>query len=341
MAQDDRKGQPSTRGRSPPPPAPGTPDKHDINAAPLPEQPVAQPTDAGPPAAVTGEADDGNEGSEAKGVAPATPAGAGAPGGGEDPPAETTSDLEEAVKAAKKALKDQEDKLARHKEEVAAEQAAADLVKAYKAEENALRLAEHELKQYQAAETDFLARFLLPETKIKIEKAAEAAKAEIDSQAAKVSSAEETAAAKRTARDDAKEMAVKARTEADALKRPAGSIWDRLKAAEAIRSEAEKASDDGKYALAYWLVMPGGKLDQAIKAEPPIFDSDKLREQVTTARKAQEEADQALADREKELKEAEDLLRDEQVLLVDLKRKFDATVLKNVAALNPTIVKAA
>jgi hypothetical protein len=87
--------------------------------------------------------------------------------------------------------------------------------------------------------------------------------------------------------------------------------------------------------------MPGGKLDKAIKADPPILDPDDLRQQVKTARKAQEDAEKVLADREKALKEAEDKLRGDQVKLADLRKKFDASVLEKVAALNPTIVKAA
>ena len=153
-----------------------------------------------------------------------------------------------------------------------------------------------------------MTRYLDSETISKIEAAAETAQEEIDELVGKVSTDEAEVVTKRKTRDDAKEEAAKAKAKADALKRPAGSIRDRLKAADAIRSEAKKASDDGKYALAYWLVMPGGKLDKAIQADPPILDPGDLRQQVDAARKAQEDAEKALADREKELKEAENKL---------------------------------
>jgi hypothetical protein len=344
MAQDERKGQPpSTRGRSPAPPAPDTPDTRDINAPPPPEEPVTQPTDAGPPAASTGEAnEDANEESGARGIAPTTAlTGSGGQGDGEAPPADQTDTLQDAVEDAKRALKEKEEALARYREQREVEKAETKLVNDYEAEVDALKLADEDLEDYRQAEISFLSRFLDQETKDKIADAAKTAQAEIDTLADEIKDDEATAAAARNARDDAKEAAVKARTEADALKRPGGSIRDRLKAADAIRSEAKKASDDGKYALAYWLVMPGGKLDQALRADPPIFDPDDLRELVKTAREAQEDAEKTLADRETELKAAEDKLRAKQVALVDLRKKFDATVLANVAELNPTIVKAA
>ncbi|HLL31182.1 MAG TPA: hypothetical protein VK403_09325 [Allosphingosinicella sp.] len=343
MAQDDRKGQPpATRGKAPAPATTDISSAPEIHAPPPPEPPVIQPTAADPPAAAAGEAGDGDDASGAAGAAEAGPdAGSGEPEGDEDSPEDRTGDLEAEVEDAKQALKEKEAKLARHKEEVAAEQAAADLVKAYGAEVNALRLAEKDLEQYQEAETRFLSRFLDSEATEKIKAAATAAQAEIDRLAAKVSTDEADVAAKRKARDDAREEAAKARKRADSLKRPASSIRERLKAADAIRSQARKASDDAKYALAYWLVMPKGKLDEAIKAEPRILDPDKLRGHVKDARKAQQEAEQALTDREQALKEAEDKLRKDQAELADRRKKFDATVLKAVAALNPPIVKAA
>lgn len=339
MAQDDRKGHPpGSRGRAPDPTATDTPSTRDLNAPPSPEPPATQPTDAGPPAAATDE----NKGSRAAGPAPKTPDSNSAAGDSdEDLPGDKTDDLKKAVEAAKKALKEKEEALARYKEQREADKAAAKLVDDYAAEEDALKLANRDLEQYQLAETSFISRFLDSATMTKIAEAAKTAQAKIDALAAKIGGQEATATAKRKARDDARDKAAEARRNAEALQRPAASIRERLKAADAIRSEAKKASDDGKYALAYWLIMPGGKLDQAIKGEPRILDHKDLRVQVKTTRKAQEDAEQALAQREAELKEAEDLLRDEQVRLVDLRRRFDATVQENVAALNPTIVKAA
>jgi hypothetical protein len=334
MAQDDRKGhRPGSSGKAADSLATDAPSTRDINAEPAPERPATQPTDARPPAAAA----DGNKGSKAAGAAPKTPE----QDSDENPPGDETDDLEEAVEAAKKALKEKEEELARYKEQREADKAAAKLVDDYAAEEDALKLANHDFEQYQLAETSFLSQFLDSATMTKISEAAKTAQAEIDALAAKIGGQEATAAAKRKARDAARDKAAEARRKAEALQRPAASIRDRLKAADAIRSEAKKASDDGKYALAYWLVMPDGKLDQAIKGEPRILDHDDLRKQVKTAHKAQEDAEQALAKREEELKKAEDVLRDEQVRLVELRRKFDATVLENVAALNPTIVKAA
>jgi colicin import membrane protein len=318
MAQDDRKQRPpASRGRSPAPNAPDIPDMKAIHAPPPPEPPVTQPTAAAAPAPPAGQPSPAAEGDDA------------------------TGRLEQAVEAAQKALKEKQDALARYKEQREADKAAAKLVDDYAAEEDALKRAGRDLEQYQVAETSFLSKFLDAATMEKIADAAKTAQAEIDALAATVASHEASAAAKRKARDDARAAADDARRKAEALKRPAASIRERLKAADAIRTEAMKASDAGKYALAYWLIMPGGKLDQAIKAEPHILDHEALRAQVTIGRKAQDDSEQALALSEQELKQAEDALRDEQVRLVDLRRKFDATVLDEVAALNPTIVKAA
>jgi hypothetical protein len=343
MAQDDLKGRPAGgRGRAPAPSTTDISSAPAINAPPSPETPVTQPTAAAPPAAAADEAGDANEGSGAPDAEePGPDSGGGETERNEDPPEDRSGDLEAEVEEARQALRDKEAKLARHKEEVAAEQAAGELVKAYGAEVDALRLAEQDLKQYQEAEMRFLSRFLDPDTTDKIKAAATAAQANIDRLTAKVSTDEADVAARRTARDHAREAAAAARKRADALKRPAGSIRERLKAADAIRSEAKKASDEGKYALAYWLVMENGKLDEAINAEPRILDQDKLRDHVKDARKAQGETEQALTESEQALKGAEDRLREDQAELADRRKKFDAAVLEAVAALNPPIVQAA
>jgi hypothetical protein len=329
MAQDDRKGQPPvSRGKAPQAAASDGPSPRDINAPPPPEAPATQPTDAAPPAAAPA------------GTSP--PAAAGATGDRHDgPPGDATGDLEAAVEAARKALKEKEDALARYKEQREADKAAAKLVEDYAAEEDALNLASRDLEKYQVAEIGFLGRFLDAAAMAGVADAAKDAQAEIDALAAAIAADEAEAAAKRKARDAAKDAAAEAKRKADALKRPAASIRDRLKTAETIRAEASKASDDGKYSLAYWIVMPGGRLDQAIKGEPRILAHDDLRKAVDASRKAQGDAEQALALRETELKAAEDRLRDAQVRLVELRRKFDATVLANIAKLNPAVVKAA
>jgi hypothetical protein len=325
MAQDDDSGQPtSTGGGAAAPSASDTPDSHEIKAPAQPEAPVTQPTDAAPPAA-----------------------GGGAPGSGEgkddahhDPSTQSGDDLQKAVEDAKTALQDAVDALARHKEQAAAAQAAAELVRQYTLDEPALTQAKEDLKRYQGAETNFLSGFLDQAAKTGIENATQSVEDERQKLTAGVSALEGAAAAKRRERDDAKEKAAAARAEADSLKRPAGSIRDRLKAADAIRSEAKKASDDGKYALAYWLVMPQGKLSRTL-AEVQILKPDELDKKVGAAREAQQAAEQALAAAEKALKDAEDRLRDEKLKLVELNHKFDALVLEKVAALNPPIVKAA
>ncbi|HYG47481.1 MAG TPA: hypothetical protein VD846_06005 [Allosphingosinicella sp.] len=342
MAQDDPEGQtPATRGRSRATTAAISTDTRAINAPPPPEDVGTPPGAADPPAAASDDAAGGNEGGGAGPERTDAPTGAGERDGGGGGSEDRTGQLAEAVEAARNALKEKEEELVRYKAQREADAAEDKLVRDYAGEENALRLADEDLEDYRQAEISFLHRFLDSGTREKIENAARTAQAEIESAGSSVKTQEDIAAARRKERDEAKDEAAKARRRAQELKRPAASIKERLKAASAIRSEARKASDEGKYALAYWLIMPGGRLEQAIKAEPPIWRPEDLRKEVKAARAALEAAEQRLADREEALKAAEELLAREQARLDEKRRGFDAAVLEKVAALNPPIVKVA
>ena len=334
MAQDDPKEPRASGGKSVPPAAGGSPSLRDINAPASPEEPVTQPTDAAPPESSSTHPKGAEEGAEAAAAGGSGPHNA-------EPPPDRAKALEAAVVQATEALKQSQDALAEYKLQQEAERAAAQLVQDYAAEVEALTRSSEELDRYRHAEISFLEGFLDSETRKKIEHATEAAQAAINRLQADVDHQTTKLGPIRQARDTAKATAATATARVEALQRPAASIRERLKGAEAVRAEARKASDAGNYALAYWLVMPGGKLEQALNAEPHILEADALRKEVNAAREAQKAANQALAGRETELKTAEDALRAAQAELASLTSSRDATVSKTVAALNPPPVKAA
>ncbi len=319
MAPDNRKGQPPTRGRSPAPTAPDTPDTHHAKAPPLPEAPDA----AAEPTATAGKA----------------ASGAGA-GGGE--PKESDSDrLRREIDAARQALEAKEAELARVEAQRQADEAAAKMVAAYADEVPALKAAEQELRQYQSAETSFLNEMLPPSARAAIAEVHKGPEQEIATLAAKVAQEEKDAAEARRALGEARQAAADAKSGAEALKRPAASIRDRIRAADAVRAEATKASDAGRYAYAYWLIMPGGKLERAIAAEPAIVAPDALGPAIGTAATAQKNADERVATLTKQVETIEAALQADRTKLADLQRSLDARILADLSKLNPQNAAAA
>ena len=316
MAPDNRKGQPPGRGRSA---APDTPDTHHAKAPPLPEAPdaTAEPT------------------------APTPGTGAPDAGAGGHPDESESGRLRREVDAARKALEAKEAELARVEAQRQADEAAAKMVAAYAAEVPALKAMEQELRQYQTAETSFVNEILPPSARAAIADVHKGPEQEVATLAAKVAQEEKDAAEARRALGEARQAAADAKAAAEALKRPAVSIRDRIRAAEAVRAEAMKASDSGRYALAYWLIMPGGKLERAIAAEPAILEPDKLGPAIKTAGTAQQAADDRVASLTKQVETIEATLQTDRTKLADLQRGLDAKILAELSKLNPQTAAAA
>jgi len=337
MAQDDRKGQPpSTRGRSPAPTAPDTPDTRDINPPPPPEEPEAEPAPE-PVDAMAGDGTvDAGTGEEADGGNASAGASPGSAGG------KTESDrLRDEIAEAEKALEAKKAEFAHVEERRKAEEATAKMVADYAKEIPALTATEDGLRQYQLAETSFLSKFLDAGTMQNIADASAAQQRAIDDLEAKVGTKAKAVADKRAQLDAAKERAAAAKAKGEALKRPATSIRDRLKAADAVRTEAKKASDAGNYALAYWLIRDGGRLEEKIRAEPRVIPASQLE-----AAMRQSAADQAAAEREAaaleaEVKPLEVDLQADRAALAALKTSFEAKVRASLAQFNPKSAEAA
>lgn len=324
MAQDDRRRQPpSTRGQSPAPTAPDTPASHEMNAPPLPEAPDAP--DASPPA-------------DAPAAAPAPAAAESETGTGTET---ETERLRREVREAQQSLEAKEEALARHEAQRQAEEATATMVNDYAAEVPALNAHTRGLRQYQTAETSFLEEILPAQTRADIADVDKAPRKEIDDLRAKIDKEEGDAAKARRDLADARATAAAARERSEALKRPAASIKDRLKGADAVRSDAKKASDLGNYALAYWLVMEGGKLDQAIEAEPEIIAPAALSAAIATAADEQAKADKAVEELESQVAALDTSLQEDRTRLATLERTVDATILAALAKLNPPSAEAA
>ncbi|MDB5669993.1 MAG: hypothetical protein JWO25_952 [Alphaproteobacteria bacterium] len=334
MAQDDRKGQPPpTGGPSPAPTAPDTPGTREINAPPPPEAPQAsEPAATESPEQPAATADGGTEASASQ---PATDGAAGAP-------VESESDrLRREIEEARQALAAKEAELARVETQRQADEAAAKMVSDYSAEVPALKASEAELRQYQSAEISFLNEILPTATRARIAEVHKGPEQEIADIGARVEQEEREAAETRQALGDARQAATEAKDKADALKRPAASIRDRIKRADAIRADAMKASDAGRYALAYWLVMPGGRLEQAITAEPAIILGEDLDAAIKAAAAGQKDADDRVAKLTAQASTIDAALQKDRTRLAELQRSLDATVLAELSKLNPQTAAAA
>jgi hypothetical protein len=308
MAQNNRKGQSSsTPGRSPAPTAPDTPGTRDVNAPPPPEAPEAPETPADAP--------------------PAKPAAGGQP-------ESESKRLRREIEKARQALEAKEAELARVEAQRQVDEAAAKMVSDYSAEVTALTASERDLRQYQKAETSFLNEVLPDATRDAIAKVHKGPEQKIASLLAQIGQKERDAAEARRALGEARQTAAEAKDNAEALKSPAASIRDRIKRADAVRAEAMKASDAGRYALAYWLVMPGGRLEQAIAAKPAIIPPDDLGAAIKAAAASQKEADERVATLTKNAETIEAALQKDRTLLAERQRSLDATVLAELSKLN-------
>lgn len=322
MAQDDRKGKASEPGKAPAPTAPDTPDTREIQAPPPPEEPVVQPSPPEPPAA---PAEGGNR------------AAAAGKGGGES----ESDRLRREIGEAEKALDAKKAELAQAEERRKAEEATVKMVQDYAREIPALTAREDALRQYRLAQTSFLAKFLDAATMQKIANVAAAPQQEIDALTAKIDGDAQTAETKKGDLAAAKAAAAAAKAQAEALKRPAASIQNRLKAAEAIGSDAKKAADAGNYALAYWLIMDGGRLDESVQSEPRIMPASDFETALRQAAADQAQAEQNAAALESEVGALNASLQADRARLAALQARWEPTVGDSLAALNPKPAEAA
>lgn len=324
MTQDDRKGQPpSTRGRSPAPNAPDSPDTRGMNAPPPPEAPDA-PAPLEPPAqpgSVAGDLDTEGHAGERAGSSERDP-------------------LRGEVDKVREAVEAKEAEVAGIEAEGGEDEAIAKLVSGYAPEVSSLRAAEQNLRQYRHAETSFLERLLPPEARDAIREIHHESEQEI---ARLWTGIEQKAGgdAESRALAEARQSASRARETVEALMRPAASVRDRIRRADAIRAEAAKASDSGRYALAYWLVMDGGPLERAIEAEPRIREPEDLGDAIRSAVAVQREADRHVAALARETGATGAALQKDQGELAERQGVFDAAVLARLSELDPPIHPAA
>lgn len=353
MAQNDGKGQPPAPGGTAAPTAAGTPQSGEIYAPPSPEAPDPP---AGPSAAEALPTTEGAPGTAGPGaadpsVAEALPATDGAPGaagpgaGEQTPPGAATENeterLRREVREAEQALRTKKEALESHEAQAAAKEAAAAKVRDYAAEVAALQARERGLRQYQAAETSYLETMLPAPVRAAIAKVDEAPRRKTDDLRVKIEQDERDAADARRDLAEARAEAAAAKQASEALKRPGASIKERLSAADAIRADAKKASDSGNYALAYWLVRESGKLDQAMEADPKIIAPEALSAAIAAAAARQTQADKAVEDLENRAKTLDDSLQKDRAALATLQRAVEATILTELAKLNPPSAEAA
>jgi hypothetical protein len=326
MAQDDPKGQPpATRGKSPAPTAPNAPDTHSMTAPPPPEAPA----NALAPA-------------ESRSTAEATPAGVAGQEAPEGAAGESDSDrLRREIAEAEQALAAKRAALAAAEDKRKAEAAAAKLVDDYSKEAAALTATAEGLRQYQLAETSFLSKFLDAPTMQKIADASAGPEQEVHDLKAKIDADSQAAAAEKAKLDAARQRAAAAKAKAEGLKRPAASIRDRLKAADAARTEAKKASDAGNYALAYWLIMDGGRLDALLKQEPRILQAAELPAAMAQSAIEQATAEADLAALEGRIKGLDAGIQTDKARLTGLTARLEATVRESLAQFNPKSAAAA
>ncbi|HEY0413172.1 MAG TPA: hypothetical protein VGD66_08520 [Allosphingosinicella sp.] len=339
MAQDDPKGQPAGgRGKSPVQRAPDTPDARHMAAPPPPEAPLHEPApaDSGATAATAsaGIAAHAPEDKPAEGGGGAGGGGSGGGGGGATGEAESDR-LRREIAEAERALAAKRTELAAAEDKRKADEAKAKLVEDYSKEVAALTATAEGLQQYQLAETSFLSKFLDATAMQKIPDASAGPEQEIHELTAKIEADSQAAAAEKAKLGAAKQLAAAAKAKAEGLKRPAASVRDRLKAADAVRAEAKKASDAGNYALAYWLIMEGGRLDALLKQEPRIIQASDLPAAITQSAAEQATAEAELAALEGRIKTLEAGIQADTARLAALNAKLESKVRESLAQFNP------
>jgi len=336
MAQDDSKEPPAPQGEPGGSAPPAGPDTHHMAAPASPEMPHSEPRPK------PGEAGEGTSGASASASASATAPDQGSGGAAATGPdgGPSESELRDEIERAKRTIQLATERLAKLDAEHKAQQAAAKMISDYAADRPALLAREEDLRKYRAAEASFLAQFLDQETIQRIKQVEDKALKEINDLTAKVAAADVGGASKRDV-ETAKAEAAAAKRAAEALKRPAAAIRDRLAAADALRSEAKKASDAGQYALAYWLIMDGGPIDRKLKEDPSILPPGDLKAAADKAAADQIEAELKATRLQEEAKQAEASLQADRAALAKLAAGLEPRVRAELAELNPKPAEAA
>lgn len=204
----------------------------------------------------------------------------------------------------------------------------------YRAAVRALEVAERALEHFRAAEAAFLAHMLPAATSAAIAEVHSASAQEITALEAEIEAKERSLALARGALAEARRAAAEADLQAGFLARPAAAIRDRLERAEEIRAEAAEASEAGHYALAYWLVMPGGQLDRAIRAEPAIVPADQLAAARAAAAARRTDTRERVAEITAQVAALHASLEEDRARLATWKSRSDASILDELSRLD-------
>lgn len=282
MPQSDRRGR---GGSDPGPGAAPDPDTDPRSIhpepppeAPLGEVPAAAPDEpAEPPAA------------ESMPIAPdeAAPATL-AEGGPEEETERTEEDVLAELEEAQAGVDQLERELAILREESRRKDELDRRVAQYQAQYDGLKTSRDSLTLFRTAEITFLETMLPDDAPGAIAAVEPGLRAEADDLALEAEDAAAKVEAQRRDLDAARETEAAARREVERLAAPAEPIRAKLKEAAALRTAANEAEEQGDYALAYWIVMDGGRLQQRLEDEE-LLDPETLAARI-------EEAQQAAAD---------------------------------------------
>lgn len=209
------------------------------------------------------------------------------------------------------------------------------LIKDYEKELPALRDGEKGLEQFRLAEIEFAEEMLPGAVRAKIDKVQADLEAEIAPTRARLAAAEAELRGEQTGLDNEKRRKSEAEAALKTLTAFGGAIRERLKRAEAVRSETNKAEDGRDYALAYWLVMEDGRLDAEVHGKPAIAEPGALRDAIVDERAKLAGAQAAITTGEAKVKKLGEEIKAKQAEVAAFDKVADKEARKRVSALNP------
>jgi len=251
--------------------------------------------------------------------------------------AETPEDeILKELKEAQEALKEAEGKLVKHQASVKLEEELAKLLNDYKSEYSDLRRDQNALEDYERDEGQRLNEHLKPEDRSAITRVEKKALDEIAELEKRIEATSDFLDGSRKELIQNKARIEHHKAKLEVVKKPVASIRDRLKQADARKTEVEKAFDARDYARAYWLLTSEKKLAGLISGELRVLTVDELAEKIRRRSERYADAVADTAATEAKIKAGEARLKADQDRLAELTKSIDDRIAQAIADLPKT-----
>jgi hypothetical protein len=309
MAQNERNGR-GGKGSGANRPADPDTNPRSIQAPPPPETPIGQRSEGGDAADET----PGDGGDEDK----------------QRPEAEVLAEL----KRAQEAVDGLEVELAAIREQGHGEEENDRIIADYTAQVGALKDRAAELELFRTAEITFLEKMLPDDARKELAKVEGELQAELNGLIGNAANAQAALDNQQRLLDEAKRAEEAATAKLEGLSKPLDPIRAKLRDGEALRTAVNKAEEAEDYALAFWLVMEGGRLQRRL-SENPIREPDALRAEIALARQAQAAARADIAPQEAPIANLTKALEAAKAVRDTAKSTLEERLLKRISELNP------